>query len=109
MENCLADTEATRHRCWPSTPSRLAIEAVEVGHRGHRATRQSGPRQPRGDPGTMCAMAHEGQELLGHNGYRLRFVRITPELLEMEAFYSGAGPFPPEHFHPRQDEHFEVL
>jgi quercetin dioxygenase-like cupin family protein len=27
----------------------------------------------------------------------------------MEGFYSGEGGLPPEHFHPRQDEHFEVL
>ena len=27
----------------------------------------------------------------------------------MEGFYSGEGPLPPEHYHPRQDEHFEVL
>lgn len=27
----------------------------------------------------------------------------------MEASYSGRGGFPPEHYHPRQDEQFEVL
>jgi quercetin dioxygenase-like cupin family protein len=54
-------------------------------------------------------MAHAGQELHGQDGYRLRLVRIEPELLEMEAIYGGSGRFPPEHFHPSQDEHFEVL
>ncbi len=54
-------------------------------------------------------MAQEGQELTGHNGFRLKFVRITDDLLQMEAFYSGEGGLPPEHFHPHQDEHFEVL
>src|SRR5436305_3500917 len=54
-------------------------------------------------------MAHEGQEFVGHNGFRLRLVRITDEVLEMEASYSGEGGFPPEHLHPRQDEKFEVL
>ena len=54
-------------------------------------------------------MAYEGQELVGHNGFRLKLLRITEELLEMEASYSGEGGLPPEHFHPRQDEHFEVL
>jgi quercetin dioxygenase-like cupin family protein len=54
-------------------------------------------------------MAHEGQELVGHNGFRLKLLRISDELLEMEAFYSGEGGLPPEHFHPQQDEHFEVL
>lgn len=54
-------------------------------------------------------MAHEGQELRGHDGFRLRFLQITDELLEMEAFYSGEGGLPREHFHPFQDEHFEVL
>jgi quercetin dioxygenase-like cupin family protein len=54
-------------------------------------------------------MAHEGQEFVGHNGFRLRLVRITDEVLEMEASYGGEGAFPPEHLHPRQDERFEVL
>ena len=54
-------------------------------------------------------MAHEGQELLGHNGYRLKLITISEDLLVMEGFYSGEGPLPPEHYHPRQDEHFEVL
>ena len=40
---------------------------------------------------------------------RLRFLRITDELLEMEAAYSGEGELPPPHLHPRQDERFEVL
>jgi mannose-6-phosphate isomerase-like protein (cupin superfamily) len=54
-------------------------------------------------------MAHEGQELVGHNGFRLKLLRISEDVLEMEGSYSGEGGLPPEHFHPRQDEHFEVL
>lgn len=54
-------------------------------------------------------MAHEGQELTGHNGFRLTLLRISEEELEMEASYAGKGGLPPEHFHPSQDEHFEVL
>jgi quercetin dioxygenase-like cupin family protein len=54
-------------------------------------------------------MAYEGQELVGHNGFRLKLVRITEDVLKMEASYSGEGGLPPEHYHPRQDEHFEVL
>ena len=54
-------------------------------------------------------MAHEGQELGGHSGFHLKLLRITDELLEMEASYSGEGGFPPMHLHPSQDEHFEVL
>jgi Cupin domain len=54
-------------------------------------------------------MAHAGQELVGANGARLRLVSIDPELLEMEASYPGDGALPPEHFHPRQHERFEVL
>lgn len=54
-------------------------------------------------------MAHEGQELVGRNGFRLKLVRITDDLLEMEGRYSGEGGLPPEHYHPRQDEHFTVL
>jgi quercetin dioxygenase-like cupin family protein len=54
-------------------------------------------------------MAHAGQELHGHAGYVLRLVSIEPELLQMEASYGGTGQFPPKHYHPSQDEHFEVL
>jgi quercetin dioxygenase-like cupin family protein len=58
-------------------------------------------------------MAHAGQELHGHNGYRLRLVRTAAEtggeLLEMEAIYGGTGQYPPAHFHPSQSERFEVL
>jgi quercetin dioxygenase-like cupin family protein len=32
-----------------------------------------------------------------------------PELLEVEASYGPSGSPPPKHFHPGQDEHFEVL
>jgi hypothetical protein len=54
-------------------------------------------------------MAYEGQELVGHNGFRLKLVRITEGVLEMEAWYSGEGGLPPEHLHPSQDELFQVL
>jgi quercetin dioxygenase-like cupin family protein len=33
----------------------------------------------------------------------------TPEALEVEATYGPGGSAPPSHFHPAQDEHFEVL
>lgn len=32
-----------------------------------------------------------------------------PELLEVEATYGATGKPPPKHFHPDQDEHFEVV
>ncbi|MDX6697672.1 MAG: hypothetical protein QOE65_1069 [Solirubrobacteraceae bacterium] len=58
-------------------------------------------------------MAHAGQEIEGHGGFRLRLVRTGAEtggeLLEMEASYSGDAGMPPEHLHPSQAEHFEVL
>jgi quercetin dioxygenase-like cupin family protein len=38
----------------------------------------------------------------------VRVVREDPELLEMEATYEPGGSPPPAHFHPAQDEHFEV-
>jgi mannose-6-phosphate isomerase-like protein (cupin superfamily) len=31
------------------------------------------------------------------------------ELLEVESSWAAGGPEPPEHHHPRQEEHFEVL
>lgn len=54
-------------------------------------------------------MASDGQELDGPNGMKLRFVRITDELLEMEAHYPGQGDLPPPHLHPRQVERFTVI
>ena len=54
-------------------------------------------------------MAHEGQEIEGFGGFRLRILRLDQELLEMEATYPGDGTLPPEHLHPGQDERFEVI
>ncbi len=45
----------------------------------------------------------------GPDGFRLRLVRTDPEVLEMEATYSGAAGMPPAHLHPHQDERFTVL
>lgn len=63
--------------------------------------------------GSALPMAHAGQEIHGGGGFRLLLVRTGAEtggeLLEMEASYGGTGGLPPEHLHPRQDEHFEVL
>ena len=43
----------------------------------------------------------------------LRFLKTAAdtggELLEMEATYEPSRGKPPEHFHPRQSEHFEIL
>ena len=39
----------------------------------------------------------------------LRVLEDTPELLEMEATYEPGGSPPPAHYHPSQDERFEVL
>ena len=57
----------------------------------------------------MPRMAREGQLFEAPDGNTLRLVRITADLLEMEATYSGEGALPPPHFHPTQDERFEVL
>ena len=58
-------------------------------------------------------MAHAGQEIVGHAGFRLRLIRTGAEtgggLLEMEASYGGDADLPPEHLHPSQVERFEVL
>ena len=54
-------------------------------------------------------MAEEGQLFEAPDGNTLRLVRISDDLLEMEATYSGEGAMPPPHFHPSQDERFEVL
>jgi quercetin dioxygenase-like cupin family protein len=40
---------------------------------------------------------------------RLRFDRVDPDVLEMEATYNGEGGMPPMHLHPSQAERFEVV
>jgi len=42
-------------------------------------------------------------------GERLEVVEDTPDVLTVEAYYAPRGDQPPAHYHPRQDEHFEVL
>src|SRR5436190_13729997 len=54
-------------------------------------------------------MAAAGDVIEGFGGFRLRLVRVEPEVLEMEASYGGATGPPPSHLHPSQDERFEVL
>jgi mannose-6-phosphate isomerase-like protein (cupin superfamily) len=59
-------------------------------------------------------MAQSGKEIRNPvAGLTLRFVRTAAdtdgELLEMEATYEPSSIEPVEHFHPRQDEHFEIL
>ena len=39
----------------------------------------------------------------------VRVVRHSPEALEVEGTWGPGGSPPPKHFHPDQDEHFEVL
>src|SRR3954447_24316230 len=58
-------------------------------------------------------MAEAGQELGGFGGMKLLLVRTGEEtggeLLEMEATYTGEAGMPPEHLHPNQAQHFEVI
>lgn len=53
-------------------------------------------------------MAHIGQEIHGHAGFRLKLVTTGAEtggeLLEMEATYGDSGNLPPEHLHLSQAE-----
>lgn len=58
-------------------------------------------------------MVMAGDEFVRPNGERLSF-RMTSqetscELLVMEVVYSPNSPRPPAHYHPSQEEHFEVL
>jgi mannose-6-phosphate isomerase-like protein (cupin superfamily) len=59
-------------------------------------------------------VAHAGDELVNPvSGQRLAFLRTTEdtrgELLEVESTYQAGGQQPPVHYHPRQEERFEVL
>jgi mannose-6-phosphate isomerase-like protein (cupin superfamily) len=57
-------------------------------------------------------MAQSGQQLDNGAGMSLHFLKTAADtggrLLEMEATYEAGGGRPPEHFHPRQAEHFEI-
>ena len=69
-----------------------------------------------GDPGgtpTVCdTLVIRGPDAQPEKE-RLIFRRTAAEtggaLLEMDAHYAPGGQYPPDHFHPRQDEHFAVL
>jgi mannose-6-phosphate isomerase-like protein (cupin superfamily) len=54
-------------------------------------------------------MPHVGQEIKRSNGFMVRIVRLDDEILEIEAHYRGDAPLAQAHYHPSQDEHFEVL
>jgi quercetin dioxygenase-like cupin family protein len=58
-------------------------------------------------------MARRGEQISNGAGMSLRFLKTAAdtggELLEMEATYEKSRARPPEHFHPRQVEHFEIL
>jgi len=59
-------------------------------------------------------MAAAGERISNPNtGFTLEFRKTAAdtggELLEMEATYEGGSARPPEHFHPKQREHFEIL
>ena len=54
-------------------------------------------------------MASPGQEIAGY-GSTIRFVETgSPERVVVEIAYTGDGAKPPTHFHPQQEERFEVL
>src|SRR3954471_7263307 len=54
-------------------------------------------------------MPHPGQEIKRANGFVGRIVTLEDHLLEGEARYRGDAPLAQAHYHPSQDEHFEVL
>ena len=57
-------------------------------------------------------MAEKGQRIEGYDSV-IEFIETTEETngerVVIEIFYEGTGIMPPTHFHPNQDEHFEVL
>src|SRR3954452_13405477 len=60
-------------------------------------------------PDYARSMPHQGQEIKRANGFVLRIDALDDELLAMEARYRGDAPLAQSHYHPSQDEHFEVL
>ena len=63
-------------------------------------------------PGRSHRIAERANSVMGRMvtiAVRLDILTRTPELLVMEASYDAADSPPPPHYHPSQDEHFEVL
>src|SRR3954453_6421867 len=60
-------------------------------------------------PAYARAMPNPAQEIKRANGFVLRIITLDDELLAMEARYRGDAPLAQSHYHPSQDEHFEVL
>jgi len=60
-----------------------------------------------------AGMAQSSEQISNGAGMSLQFLKTAAdtdgELLEMEATYEPSRGKPPEHFHPRQSEHFEIL
>jgi mannose-6-phosphate isomerase-like protein (cupin superfamily) len=54
-------------------------------------------------------VAEQGRPLKITPGESVTVRESTAELLEVEGTWSPSGKPPPNHFHPSQDEHFEVL
>lgn len=58
-------------------------------------------------------MATPAREITNGKGDRIVFLKTAAdtngELLDMEAYYRPHSPMPPEHFHPRQHERFQVV
>ena len=54
-------------------------------------------------------MPHVGQEIRRANGFVVKIVRLEDEVLEVQARYRGDAPLAQAHYHPSQDEHFEVV
>jgi quercetin dioxygenase-like cupin family protein len=58
-------------------------------------------------------MAQAGDELISPVGERLLFCKTARdtngELLEIEAYYLAHSSPPPEHYHPNQEERFQVI
>ncbi len=58
-------------------------------------------------------MAEPGDELIDSEGGKIIFKETAAstngELLEMEAHYPAKSELPPEHYHPYQEERFQIL
>ncbi len=53
-------------------------------------------------------MPHVGKKIKRANGFALQILALDDDLLVLKAQYRGDAPLAQSHFHPTQDEHFEV-
>ena len=97
-------TESRRTATRPASTSRATPRGT-----GPAATRSKPSSLARSSSRTRWRERRRGHRAKLGPTARLRIVRSDAEELEVEATYAAGSAAPPNHFHPAQDEEFEIL